>query len=87
MSDLPPPSRQYRGAALLHTVLAAVILVLAAATDGDLGKAAVVAAGYFVVATGWSWFRFRHRHRDSRRAPDHPTAGGGTGAGDGDGGR
>ena len=85
MSDLPPPSRPYRGAALLHGVLAAVILVLAAATDGDLGKAAIVAAGYFVVATGWSWFRFRQR--DSRRAPDHPTTGGGTGAGNGDGGR
>ena len=81
MSDLPPPSRQYRGAALLHAVLAAVILVLAAATDGDLGKAAIVAAAYFVVATGWSWFRFRQR--ESR----HPTTGGGTGAGNGDGGR
>jgi hypothetical protein len=85
LSDLPPPSRPYRGAALLHAVLAAVILVLAAATDGDLGKAAIVAAGYFVVATGWSWFRFRQRH--SRRAPDHPTTGGGTSAGKGDGGR
>ena len=85
MSDLPPPSRPYRGAALLHGVLAAVILVLAAATDGDLGKAAIVAAGYFVVATGWSWFRFRQR--ESRPAAHHTTPGGGTSAGDGDGGR
>jgi hypothetical protein len=85
LSDLPPPSRPYRGAALLHAVLAAVILVLAAATDGDLGKAAIVAAAYFVVATGWSWFRFRQR--ESRHAADHTTTGGGTSAGDGDGGR
>ena len=85
MSDLPPPSRPYRGVALLHAVLAGVILVLAAATDGDLGKAVIVAAGYFVVATGWSWFRFRQR--DSRRAPDHSTTRGGTSAGNGDGGR
>ena len=85
MSDLPPPSRPYRGAALLHAVLAAVILVLAAATDGDLGKAAIVAAAYFVVATGWSWVRFRQR--ESRHAADHTTTGGGTSAGDGDGGR
>ena len=83
MSDLPPPSRPYRGVALLHAVLAGVILVLAAATDGDLGKAVIVAAGYFVVATGWSWFRFRQ----SRRAPDHPTTDGGTSAGNGDPGR
>ena len=76
MSDLPPPSRPYRGVALLHAVLAGVILVLAAATDGDLGKAVIVAAGYFVVATGWSWFRFRQR--ESRAAPPerHPSSNG-----------
>ena len=61
MSDLPPPPRAYRGSAILHGVLALVILVIAAITGGGLARAFLVALAYFVVATGWSWFRFRQR--------------------------
>ncbi len=61
MSDLPPPSRPYRGSAILHAILALVILVVAAVSGGNLVKALLVAVAYFVVATGWTWFRFRQR--------------------------
>ena len=54
MSDLPAPPRPYRGSAILHAVLALVILVVAAISGGDAVKALLVAAAYFVIATGWS---------------------------------
>ena len=61
MSDLPPPPRAYRGSAILHGLLALVILVIAALTGGGLVRALLVAVAYFVVATAWTWFRFRQR--------------------------
>jgi hypothetical protein len=67
MSDLPPLRHPYRAVALLHGGLAVVILVFAGLTGGDLTRAVAFAAGYFVIATGWSWFRFRQRER--RPAP------------------
>ena len=63
MSDLPARPQPYRSAALLHAVLAVVILAVAAISGGSLAKAIAVAAAYFVFATGWSWFRFRQRER------------------------
>ena len=71
MSDLPPPSRPYRGSAILHAILALVILAVAAISGGSLFKAFLVAVAYFLVATGWSWFRFRQR--ESRRAQARST--------------
>ena len=68
MSDLPPPRQPYRTALLVHGGLAAVIVLVAAATDGDLRKAVAGAAVYFVVATAWTWFRFRQR--EARPAGD-----------------
>lgn len=76
MSDLPPPRNAYRGAATLHAVLAAVILVIAAISGGNLAKAFAVAAAYFVVATGWSWFRFRQRETRIARSRSSPNEGG-----------
>jgi Na+/melibiose symporter-like transporter len=67
VSDLPTPSRPYRGSAMLHAVLALVILVVAMVSGGDLVKAVLVAGAYFVIATAWVWFRFRQR--ESRAAP------------------
>ena len=75
MSDLPPPSRPYRGSAILHGILALVILVVAAISGGNLLRALLVAIAYFLVATGWSWFRFRQR--ESRKPkPGSPTSNG-----------
>jgi hypothetical protein len=65
VSDPSPFRRPYRAAALFHAGLAVVIVIVAAITSGDLLKAALVACGYFVVATAWSWFRFRQRERST----------------------
>jgi hypothetical protein len=76
VSDLPPPQQPYRGAVIFHAILAAVILLVAAISGGDALEALAVAAGYFVVATGWSWFRFRQREaRAARAASDAGTGG------------
>jgi len=53
-----------------------VILVVAGISGGGLVKAVLVAAAYFVIATGWTWFRFRQR--ETRAAPPdrHPSSNG-----------
>jgi len=60
--ELPPlPKRPYRNSLVLNLVLAGAILLLAWATGGNVGRALVVAVGFFVVSTAWSWWRFRRR--------------------------
>lgn len=76
MSDPPTPSRPYRGSAILHAGLALVILIVAAISGGGLVKAVLVAAAYFVVATGWAWFRFRQRESRAATADGHPSSDG-----------
>lgn len=63
MSDLPPPGSTYRATAILYAVLSLLIVLVAALSGGGLVKAAIIALGFFVVATGWSWFRLRQRER------------------------
>ncbi|MFN2470158.1 MAG: hypothetical protein ABR583_04060 [Gaiellaceae bacterium] len=61
------PKRPYRDSAIVYGIFAAIIVVVAALTGGDLLKAGAVAVGFFVVATAWSWWRFRKRlERESR---------------------
>jgi Flp pilus assembly protein TadB len=55
------PKRPYRDTAIFYGVLAAIVVVVALVTGGDLSRALVIAAAFFVVATGWSWWRFRER--------------------------
>ena len=57
----PLPKRPYRDSALLNAALAAVVVVFAWATGGDVVKALAVGAAFFVVATAWTWWRFRQR--------------------------
>ena len=45
----------------MYAVLAIVIVVVAKFTNGDVGRAILGAAAFFVVATAWSWWRFRRR--------------------------
>jgi membrane protein implicated in regulation of membrane protease activity len=59
--DLPVPKRPYRDTVLFHAALAAILVVVAFLTAGSLGRALVIASGYFVVATAWSWWKFRRR--------------------------
>ena len=76
MSDPPAPPRAYRGSAIVHAVLALVILVVAAISGGGLVKAVLVAAAYFVIATGWTWFRFRQRESRAATSEGQPSSNG-----------
>ena len=67
MNERPPlPKRPYRDSLVLNLVLGALILVVAWATGGELGRAAVFAVGYFVLSTAWAWWRFSRRLREER---------------------
>ena len=59
----PPPKHPYRDTAILHGVLAGVIVAMAALTAGDLLVASVVAAAYWLTATGWSWWSVARRRK------------------------
>jgi membrane protein implicated in regulation of membrane protease activity len=50
----------------MYAVLAIVIVVIAKLTGGDLARAMLGAAAFFVAATGWSWWRFRRRLEQER---------------------
>lgn len=76
MSDPPTPPRAYRGSAIVHAVLALVILLVAAISGGGLVKALLVAAAYFVIATGWTWYRFRQREARGAAADGQPSSNG-----------
>jgi membrane protein implicated in regulation of membrane protease activity len=51
----------FRDTVIMYGVLAIVILVVARFTNGDMVRAVVGAAAFFVVATAWTWWRFRRR--------------------------
>ena len=60
----PPPKRPYRDTALVFGGMAVVIVLIAWATGGDLGRAVLIAAAFFVAATAWGWRRWRERLRE-----------------------
>jgi len=51
----------YRDTAIVYAGFAAVIVVAAYLTGGDLRRAAVTAVCVYVVATAWSWYHLRRR--------------------------
>ncbi len=55
------PRLPYRYSIALIFGLACLIVLIAWATGGDLGRAVVFAALYFVIATAWAWWRSRQR--------------------------
>jgi O-antigen ligase len=59
--ESPPPKHPYRDSAILYAVFAVIIVLVAWATGGAVGTAAIVGAVFFVVATAWSMFRWRSR--------------------------
>jgi Flp pilus assembly protein TadB len=59
--DRKAPAHPYRDSAVLYAALAAIVVVVTLATGGDVVKAVIVAAGAFVLATGYSWWRWRVR--------------------------
>ena len=60
-SPIPIPKHPYRDSAIFHSLLGALLLVVAWVTGGDVVKAVGVAILYVVVAIAWSWYRFRQR--------------------------
>ena len=60
----PLPKHPYRDSALAYGVMAVVLVLATVLLGGDVARTAVVAAGFFVLATAWSWWRFRERIRE-----------------------
>ncbi len=65
--EQPPPKRPYRDTLLVYGALAVLVVVIAWATGGPLGKSVLIAAAFFVVATAWNIWRWRIRLRDEAR--------------------
>ena len=66
LPESPPPKHPYRDSAIVYAVFAVIIVVVAWATGGAVGSAAIVAVVFFVVATGWSAFRWRSRLQEEQ---------------------
>ena len=69
----PPPKRPYRDTALVFGGMALLIVLVAWVTGGDLLRAILIAALFFVVTTAWSWRRLRERLR-AQQAGDAGTS-------------
>jgi hypothetical protein len=69
--DEPPavPARPYRDTALVYLGFALVIVVVATATGGGFVRAVIVAALFWIAATGYGWLRWRRRIAEERRRP------------------
>ena len=71
LPETPPPKHPFRDTLLVYGGLAAIVVLVAWATGGAVGKAAVVAIAFFAVASGWNVYRWRSKaHEAARRAAD-----------------
>jgi hypothetical protein len=60
----PPPKHPYRDSVIMYAIFALVIVLVAWATGGGVGRAVVIALLFFVVASAWSFSRWRERLRE-----------------------
>jgi hypothetical protein len=67
MSERPLSKRPYRDSIVLNIILAALIVLISWGTGGEVGRAFVFAALFFVIATAWSWWRLRQRAAKDRQ--------------------
>ena len=65
----PLPKRPFRDIALIYGSFAVVFVVVAVATGRSAFVAVPVAAGCFVLATGYGWWRLRRRLEADERRP------------------
>jgi Flp pilus assembly protein TadB len=65
MPEQPPPKRPYRDTILVYGGLALLVVIVAWATGGAVGKAAIIAGLFFLVATAWNVVRWRSRLREA----------------------
>jgi membrane protein implicated in regulation of membrane protease activity len=78
--DRPIPAHPYRDTALVYGIMAALLIIVASVTGGDILRAILVAAVFFLVVTAWSWWKFRGRIREREAArTTEPVEGGGDG--------
>ena len=71
--EAPPTTHPYRDTFIVYGVFAIFIVLVAWLTGGAVGKAVVIAAFFFVVASVWSAYRWRIRLRaeaEARRAKE-----------------
>ena len=76
--ERPIPKHPYKDTAVLYAVLAALVVLAAGVTGGDLARAAVAAVAFFFVATAWSWWRFSVLIRERDEAAQQPEDDAGT---------
>ena len=63
LPETPRPRHPYRDTLIVYGALALLIVLVAWLTNGAVGKAAVIAAFFFIVASAWSLYRWRSRLR------------------------
>jgi membrane protein implicated in regulation of membrane protease activity len=68
LPESPPPKHPYRDTLLVYGVFAVIIVLLAWATGGGVGRAIVIAAIFYLVASCWSIYRWRERLQEARRS-------------------
>ena len=80
-AEEPKPIRHpYRDTMIVYAGLALVIVGFAAVTGGDLGRAVLIAALFYVAATAWSllwWRRKLLQRRPAQPRSDGEELGGG----------
>jgi membrane protein implicated in regulation of membrane protease activity len=67
LPETPPPKHPYRDTLIVYALLAAIVVLVAWATGGAVGKAAVVAIAFFVVASVWNVVRWRSKAQQAAR--------------------
>jgi Flp pilus assembly protein TadB len=65
--DAPAPRHPYRDSAIVYGIFAVLLVLLAWATGGSIGKAVLVAIAVWIAAMVWSVMRWRQRLRDEAR--------------------
>jgi hypothetical protein len=79
----PIPAHPYRDTALVYGGMCVLLVIVATLTGGQVLRALVTAAIFFVLATAWTWwgFRKRIRARDEAAAAEAARRAGQQGAG------
>lgn len=55
------PKHPFRDSAIFYAVLAGAVVGFGLLTNNELPETLLIAAAFFVIATGYSWRRFRQR--------------------------
>jgi hypothetical protein len=62
----PLPKHPYRDTALVYGGMSIVVVLVTLLTDGEVGRAVIIAGLFFVVATLWTFRYWRNRIRAQR---------------------